>query len=177
MADKTTKTRKAKPLSLAAVLLAAVAWGITQLAGGKTADAGDQPRASEPSAAQPAQKAPEQTTATNDGGAQRIVDAFRRRLSGVQVEVSGTVRALLADDNEGSRHQRFILELHGGHTLLVAHNIDLAPRVAGIAQGDRVEIAGQYEWSDQGGVLHWTHHDPRGQHAEGWIKHGGRTYK
>ena len=84
---------------------------------------------------------------------------------------------VLADDNDGSRHQRFIMELPSGTTLLVAHNIDLAPRVAGLSVGDRVSFRGEYEPNDRGGVLHWTHHDPAGRHPGGWLEHGGRRYE
>jgi len=98
-------------------------------------------------------------------------------VSGSQARGSGTVTRVLPDDNDGSRHQRFILELASGRTLLVAHNIDLAPRIAGIRPGDKVEFYGEYESNPQGGVIHWTHHDPDGQHVDGWLKHKGRTYQ
>ncbi len=103
--------------------------------------------------------------------------AFEQRRSDLQVQGSGVVIRLLSDDLQGSRHQRFILRLNSGQTLLVAHNIDLAPRVAGLQVGDRVEFFGEYEWNDEGGVIHWTHHDPQGQHVGGWLKHKGRTYQ
>ena len=61
---------------------------------------------------------------------------------------------LLKDDNEGFRHQKFILELSSGQTVLVAHNIDLAPRIQNIQKGDQVEFFGEYEYSDKGGVIH-----------------------
>ena len=92
------------------------------------------------------------------------------------MEVVGSVERVLADDNEGSRHQRFILELSSGHTVLVAHNIDLAPRVP-LARGDSLGVKGEYEWTDRGGVLHWTHHDPQRRHEGGWIEHEGETYE
>jgi hypothetical protein len=60
---------------------------------------------------------------------------------------------------------------------LVAHNIDLAPRIEGLAVGDTLEVFGQYEWNERGGVIHWTHHDPRGGHEAGWIRHRGRLYQ
>ena len=106
-----------------------------------------------------------------------VEQAFRQRRSNLQVRVSGSVSRLLPDDRDGSRHQRFIIALDSGQTLLVAHNIDLAPRVAGLAVNDTVEIYGEYEWSAKGGVIHWTHHDPRGSHADGWIRHQGRLYQ
>jgi hypothetical protein len=84
---------------------------------------------------------------------------------------------VLPDDNEGSRHQRFIVRLASGRTVLIAHNIDLAPRVEGLTAGDSVEFSGEFENNDKGGVVHWTHHDPDGRHVGGWIKHGGRVYQ
>lgn len=103
--------------------------------------------------------------------------AFEQRKSDVQVQGSGTVTRLLRDDNKGSRHQKFILKLSSGHTILIAHNIDLAPRINAIAKGDVVRFYGEYEWNKKGGVVHWTHHDPNGRHTGGWLKHNGRTYQ
>ena len=108
---------------------------------------------------------------------QEIADAFANQQSGLAVSDSGIVDRVLSDDTEGGRHQRFILRLASGQTLLIAHNIDIAPRVSGLSVGDSVEFSGQYEWNDQGGVVHWTHHDPSGQHQAGWLKHGGVTYQ
>jgi hypothetical protein len=106
-----------------------------------------------------------------------LAAAFAAQRSDVIVEGQGTVSRLLADDRDGARHQRFILRLASGQTLLVAHNIDLAPRVASLAQGDVVSFKGEYEWNPQGGVLHWTHRDPAGRHVGGWLRHDGRTYQ
>ena len=105
-----------------------------------------------------------------------VEDLAADQESGVMIETSGRVSRMLADDNEGSRHQRFILETPSGHTVLVTHNIDLAQRVP-LDVGDEVTLYGQYEWNDRGGVLHWTHHDPAGRHEEGWIDHRGTRYQ
>ena len=110
-----------------------------------------------------------------DGGAE-AERAFAERDSGSMLEVGAVVLRRLSDDLEGSRHQRFIVQLESGLTLLVAHNIDLARRVP-LDEGDRVEIRGQYEWNERGGVLHWTHHDPQGRRPGGWIRHHGETYR
>ena len=111
------------------------------------------------------------------GSDQALTAAFESQQSNVQVRGSGRVTRILADDNDGSRHQRFILELASGQTVLVAHNIDLASRVAGLKAGDLVQFNGEYEWNAKGGVVHWTHHDPQGSHVDGWIKHNGQTYQ
>lgn len=106
-----------------------------------------------------------------------IAAAYEARQSGIQVSGEGTVSRILADDNDGSRHQRFILELASGQTLLISHNIDLAPRIESLREGDSVSFNGVYEWNDRGGLVHWTHHDPQGEHEPGWLRHDGRTYE
>ncbi len=106
-----------------------------------------------------------------------VEQAQRRHLSRVWVEGEGVVVKTLPDDRRGSRHQRFILRLPNGRTILVAHNIDLAPRLDGLRRGDRVAFAGEYIYNDKGGLLHWTHHDPSGRHPGGWLKWQGRLYR
>ena len=103
--------------------------------------------------------------------------AFQNQRSNVQVQASGAVEKVLGDDNDGSRHQRFIVRVSADQTVLIAHNIDLAQRVADLSEGDRIEFFGEYEWNNKGGVVHWTHHDPANRHIGGWIKHNGKTYQ
>jgi hypothetical protein len=103
--------------------------------------------------------------------------AFKSGASNIQVEGEGTVTRILTDDLNGRRHQRFIVSLASGQTLLVAHNIDIAPRIAGLKEGDSVRFNGEYVWNEKGGVIHWTHHDPEGRHVAGWVKHNGKTFK
>ena len=103
--------------------------------------------------------------------------AFKAGASNVQVEGEGVVTRVLSDDLAGSRHQRFVVRLASGQTVLIAHNIDIAPRVAGLKQGDSVRFYGEYAWNEEGGVVHWTHRDPEGRHTAGWLKHNGRTYQ
>jgi hypothetical protein len=108
-------------------------------------------------------------------GAGAVAEAFGARRSGVEVEAGGRVIRLLPDDREGARHERFIVRI-GGVSVLVAHNLDLAPRVP-VAQGDTVDLRGEYEWNAKGGVIHWTHRDPDGRHQAGWIRHRGTLYR
>lgn len=119
---------------------------------------------------------PTATSTTGDDGAELIAAAFSAERSGFMVETAGVVDRVLPDDDEGDRHQRFVLRLDNRHSVLVAHNLELAKRVP-IEEGDPVAIKGQYEWNERGGVLHWTHHDPRGSHEAGWIRFGGTVYE
>jgi hypothetical protein len=122
---------------------------------------------------------PSEDAALREGasGATEIARLFRERRSGVVVEGAGTVEKMLSDDLEGSRHQRFILRLVSERTILVSHNIDLAPRIDSLRIGDEVRFRGQYEWNERGGLLHWTHHDPAGRRPGGWIRHAHQTYR
>jgi hypothetical protein len=115
------------------------------------------------------------TVVAADSGA--LDAAIAQRSTDVQVSGDGTVERVLPDDEQGSRHQRFILRLASGRTLLVAHNIDLAPRIDDLRVGDPVAFSGEYVWNRKGGVLHWTHRDPAGRHVGGWLRRAGRTYQ
>ena len=119
---------------------------------------------------------PEQATSvsTQQNNIEHIV---QQQQSDVQIEVMGKVIKLLRDDLDGSRHQKFIIKLADGRTILIAHNIDLAPRIDDLNKGDSVTIYGEYEWNQKGGVIHWTHHDPAKRHPDGWIKHQGKLYQ
>jgi hypothetical protein len=111
------------------------------------------------------------------GDTAKLAAAYENRVSNLQVEGSGVVEKMLGDDVEGSRHQRIILRVSDNQTVLIAHNIDIAPRVENISRGDRLEFFGEYEWNNKGGVIHWTHRDPAGRHVDGWLKHKGRVYQ
>lgn len=100
---------------------------------------------------------------------------FEKRDTGSWIEGAGVVTRLIPDDNDGARHQRIILDLRNGQTVLIAHNIDLATRVP-LGIGDRIRFRGVYEWNEQGGLVHWTHHDPRMIENGGYIRFRRREY-
>ena len=112
---------------------------------------------------------------TSTGGS--VEQAFEQHQSDVQVTGEGSVARILSDDTSGSPHQRFILKLKSGQTVLIQHNIDLAPRIDTLKVSDTVGFYGEYIWNDQGGLVHWTHHDPAGKHVGGWLLHQGRKYE
>lgn len=114
--------------------------------------------------------------AAPDGG-QGLVRQEASRRNGSLLTTSGVVIRVLEDDRDGSRHQRFIIREDGGKTLLIAHNIDLAPRLDGLRPGERVTVSGEYVWNARGGTVHWTHRDPQGRHVAGYIEWRGRRYQ
>lgn len=107
----------------------------------------------------------------------RFDQLFAEQRSDVIVTDSARIKRVLSDDNKGSRHQRMLVETPSGLTVLIAHNIDLAPRVPDPQVGSEISFQGEYEWTEKGGVLHWTHHDPAGRHPGGWLEYRGKRYE
>jgi len=83
------------------------------------------------------------------------------------------------DDSDGSsKHQKLLVEVGAGAqkvTIRVCHNLDFG-RIP-VREGDVISFRGEYEWKELGGTIHWTHHDPRGVHEDGWIEHDGKRYE
>lgn len=94
---------------------------------------------------------------------------FRARAHERWTRFTAKVERLLRDDNKPPRHQRFLVRTASGLSVLVVHNIDLAPRLA-VRAGDRVTVRGKYLWNSKGGQVHWTHRDPRGRGPHGWLR-------
>lgn len=109
-------------------------------------------------------------------GQAQIIQAQQAHSQKCWVTVQAMVLKLLPDDTHPPRHQRFLLKLDNGTTVLVAHNTDLAPSVP-IAPGNVVTIHGEYIWNEKGGLIHWTHHDPQGREEGGWIDYNGQLFK
>lgn len=111
-----------------------------------------------------------------DGGAALIESAFQTRNTGQVVQLRGVVRSLLSDEREAPRRQRLSLELPGGRTLVVLHDLESSTRVPAKV-GDELELCGRYEWNNRGGLVNGTHTDPDGAGARGWIRHEGVDYR
>jgi hypothetical protein len=175
---------KRKPLLAVLVALIAIALKLVLGGGNETAGlpavdstsgASVAERATEP----PSGGAPARTASRTTElavSAPELYAAIRARRSGEWVEGSARVTKLLADDDEGARHQRFLAELDDGSRLLFAHNVDVARR-APVEPGDVVRFRGRYEWNDKGGVVHWTHRDERDPTRGGWLELAGETYR
>jgi len=104
-------------------------------------------------------------------------ELYARKAHDEVISDVGRVVKILKDDNKGARHQKFLVNISNKITLLVAHNIDLAPRVDNLAVGDAVQIYGEYVYNPKGGVVHWTHKDPNGSRRGGYIVHKEKVYQ
>jgi hypothetical protein len=71
-----------------------------------------------------------------------------------------------------------LLALASGCTLVVRveANTDFTGTFP-LARGERVAVKGEYEFYPLGGVIHWTHRDPRGRHEGGYIEAAGQRYE
>ena len=106
-----------------------------------------------------------------------IVVDFHKHRSNVEVTAEGTVVRLLPDRTSSTGvHEQFIVKLSSGAvTVEVEHNISIGARAA-VKEGDHVIVHGEYIWNAQGGLIHFTHHDPQGTHEGGYIEDNGKTY-
>ena len=133
------------------------------------------PDGAPPGAAPPASVIPAPTHPATIPGNDALLAAARARRSDVEVLAGGRVTRLLADDREGSRHQRFLVRVADTLTVLAAYNLDLGARVP-VTVGDSVTLRGEYVWNDRGGLIHWLHRDPANRHEPGWVELRGRRY-
>ena len=110
----------------------------------------------------------------------RICAAYGGNLSGGEVVAGGTIERVLGTrQGPSGEHEGFLLKLDGDCDLLlrVETNVDLTGPVP-LHNGERLIVKGEYEWNPLGGVVHWTHHDPRGRHVGGYVKTAdGRVYQ
>jgi len=114
--------------------------------------------------------------ALDAGDQSQVITAQAAQAYKVEVTVQAPVYKLLRDDTEGLPHQRFLIVLNNGTTVLIAHDVQMAPRVP-LKPGDVVTIHGEYIWNKKGGVIHWTHHTDTARHVGGWIDFNGQRYQ
>lgn len=109
-------------------------------------------------------------------GDSQIVQALQRHRNVDFVEGSGmTVTRLLPDDNSGLRHQKWVVRLSNGQQITAVYNLDMCPHVP-LKVGDVVGMGGQFISTNQGGLIHWMHHDPSGRRPAGYATLNGQFY-
>jgi hypothetical protein len=105
-----------------------------------------------------------------------VIDDQDNQRSKVEVTVVARVKKLLPDDTRGLQHQKFLLNLSNGTTILIANDLTYGQRVP-IQAGDVVKIHGEYVWNRLGGLIHWTHRSDTPRHESGWIEFNGQRYQ
>ncbi|MBC5809786.1 MAG: DUF3465 domain-containing protein [Candidatus Eremiobacteraeota bacterium] len=110
-----------------------------------------------------------------------VYDAWRAQRSRLEVTARGDVaRDLGLRRGPSGLHEGFLLHLRGagGHglTVRVETNVDITGPVA-VHAGDAVEVRGEYVYDARGGLIHYTHHDPRLRHPGGYLRVGDRTFQ
>jgi hypothetical protein len=97
----------------------------------------------------------------------------------IEVEFRATVTSaarFFTGTRSHARHEAFDVRSDDGLVLEVVDNVDLAPPVP-VVPGDHIAVRGELVADPgRGPLVHWTHHDPAGQHADGWIELDGRRY-
>jgi hypothetical protein len=109
-------------------------------------------------------------------GDAEAIRAQQLQLVKVPLKVTATVKKMLRYDDRGLPHEKFLLVLSNGSTILVAHNTKMAPYVP-IQAGDIVTVSGEFIWNDKGGLIHWTHHTDTPNHVGGYIEFKGKRYE
>ncbi|RYZ84614.1 MAG: DUF3465 domain-containing protein [Proteobacteria bacterium] len=106
----------------------------------------------------------------------QIVAAVEARRRTNFVEGGGmVVTELLPDDNNGLKHQKWMVRLSNGAQMQAVYNSDMCPRVP-IKVGDIVSMGGQFIYSNEGPMLHWLHYDPRRERPDGYVEINGTSY-
>jgi hypothetical protein len=108
-----------------------------------------------------------------------VCSAYTAGRSHVEVIADGTVtRVLGVQPGRVSPHEGFLFRLGSGCSVIVRveANADFTGPIP-LAPGQHVLVKGEYEYYPLGGVIHWTHRDPRGRHEGGYITTGGRIYE
>lgn len=108
-------------------------------------------------------------------GFMTVQDAYRYHQTGMMAEVTGTVARVLLDDKGDPRHQKFIIRMPNGQSLLVLHDQVSGDRVP-VKVDDTVLVRGEYQWTETGGTLRFTQRDYSPRRMHGWIEHQGRRY-
>ncbi|GAC1300460.1 MAG: hypothetical protein NVSMB19_07050 [Vulcanimicrobiaceae bacterium] len=122
-------------------------------------------------------------TAGSHGNAENgaVYDAWRAGRSHVEVTAAGSVARLLGTRiGRSGAHEGFLLHLGGaagrGLTVRVEDNVDLTGPIP-LVEGAEVEVRGEYVFDPRGGVVHYTHRDPRGRHIAGYVLVDGKFYQ
>lgn len=106
----------------------------------------------------------------------QIVQAVQAQKNAYYVEAGNlTVEALLKDDTNGLPHQKWVAKLSNGKKINIVYNLDMGVKVP-LHVGDKFAVGGQFIWTPQGGLVHWTHEDPKQTRPDGYVLYDNVIY-
>lgn len=106
----------------------------------------------------------------------QLIQAMASRKNAHFVEAGNIkVTQLLPDDRQGLPHQKWMAQLSNGSKVMVVYNLDMGAYVP-VRVGDAFSVGGQFIWTKQGGLVHWTHKDPRRTRPDGYVYFDGTYY-
>jgi hypothetical protein len=116
------------------------------------------------------------TNLSFDNDPDGIKSAWESGASNIVVEAKARVILELPDEDDIGHKQRFRVELDNGHRVLISHDLEIAPRVP-VSVHSTIRFRGEFDWTEAGGTIHWTHRDPNGKRKGGWIDHLEQRYQ
>lgn len=121
---------------------------------------------------------PTGSVADQKAGDAAMVAAVNGRRNINFVEATGMlVVETLPDDRQGLQHQKFVVQLTSGATMLAVYNLDMEGcTYIPVKKGDRVAMGGEFKWTSQGALLHWLHYDPSQRRPDGYVQLNGVDY-
>lgn len=90
-----------------------------------------------------------------------------------QVFVTGTITKIEKEDHSGLAHQKYNLKIDEDISFQIVSNLAFG-RVP-LAIGKSASVCGEYKKVGKG-MVHWTHFDPHGAHADGFTIMDGILY-
>lgn len=90
-----------------------------------------------------------------------------------QVLVTGTITEIKKEDHSGLAHQKYNMKVDKDITLQIVSNLEFG-RIP-LVVGKVTTVCGEFIRVGQG-MVHWTHFDPHGPHADGYTVMDGVLY-
>lgn len=90
-----------------------------------------------------------------------------------QVLVTGTISEIGKEDHSGLQHQKYNMKVDKDITLQIVSNLEFG-RIP-LVIGKVTTVCGEFLRVGQG-MVHWTHFDPHGPHADGFTIVDGVLY-
>jgi hypothetical protein len=83
-----------------------------------------------------------------------------------QILITGKITKILPEDHSGLPHQKYLVAVSNNLTLQIVSNLDFG-RIP-VAEGQTISVCGEFK-NVGNGMVHWTHFDPHGGHADGFT--------